>query len=427
MIRITAGVGAVVAASLTATVLVPTIAGSARGAAAESPACSLVSMPDGWNADIGDLRQLATWRAGLGNSTSPQMRKSVATVLDAAAAEQPEAVLVAGDLVEGHWGADVDGTRLFGKVRTLEQRQAALRRAGAFYYGEWAERFALRGLTVYPAIGDHEVGDDPWRGSNAAYGAGNDFKRRMFPVFKQTWANVFTRTATGHRYSERPVGTPHEATAYAVEPCPGVLVVTVDVFRRGGGDVHAQLGADQMAWLDRVLSESTAETKIVQGHTPVLGPVNREYSSGLMYDGGKQSAFWQTLAEHDVDLYLCGEVHTVTVLHGRKHRVDVPTVALGAGVTQISHGGLIHRGRVNYLTIDLGGGGIDMEVHRFTATVDDSRGAPTLWATTDKRPFSDVVYRAGTTVTGTMTIGPLDAAVGTGELALTAEQSRIRR
>src|SRR5690606_20032948 len=102
--------------------------------------CRLASMPDAWNADLGDLRQLATWRPGFGNSTNVAYRRGMARILDDVAAKDPAAVLVAGDLVEGHWGADVQGTRFFGKTRTLPQRRAAIRRAGAFYYGEWAER-----------------------------------------------------------------------------------------------------------------------------------------------------------------------------------------------------------------------------------------------------------------------------------------------
>jgi 3',5'-cyclic AMP phosphodiesterase CpdA len=389
---------------------------TSHDARASEESCSLVSMPDFLNADIGDLRQLPTWNPGDPNSTNDRYRTSLSRILGSVAAERPDSVLVAGDLVEGHWGADVDGTRLFGKVRTRAQRLAQIRRAGAFYYGEWLERFQARGLQVLPAIGDHEIGDNPWKGSQNPYGAGNDFKRDALPVFKETWAKVFTRTEEGHRYPERPVGTPFEDTAYAVEPCPGVLVVTVDVFLRSGGDVHARIGGAQLAWLDRVLSESTAETKIVQGHTPVIGPVRSEHSSALMYEGGSDSAFWQTLKEHGVDLYLCGEVHTVTLVQGRAVSLDVPTTMRTGGVTQISHGGLINWGDVNYLTLDIGDG-IDLELHRFHATASGKK-PPTLWATTDKRPSANVRYEPGTTVTGTMRLATEGITSVTGELGI---------
>jgi hypothetical protein len=51
MIRGAVG-GAVAAATLAAPVLAPTIGDGARGMTTETPACSLVSMPESWNADI---------------------------------------------------------------------------------------------------------------------------------------------------------------------------------------------------------------------------------------------------------------------------------------------------------------------------------------------------------------------------------------
>ncbi len=59
-------------------------------------------MPDWLNADIGDLRQLDTWRPGFGNSTNDKYRRATRIVLDDIAGRDPDSVLVAGDLVEGH-------------------------------------------------------------------------------------------------------------------------------------------------------------------------------------------------------------------------------------------------------------------------------------------------------------------------------------
>jgi hypothetical protein len=39
--------------------------------------------------------------------------RAVDVILDEVEAEQPDSVLVAGDLVEGRWGLDVDGTGTF--------------------------------------------------------------------------------------------------------------------------------------------------------------------------------------------------------------------------------------------------------------------------------------------------------------------------
>lgn len=367
--------------------------------AVEQPLYTFVSMPDWFNADIGDLRQLDTWRPGVGNSTNDKYRRSIRLMLDDIAAQNPDAVLVAGDLVEGHWGADVDGTRFFGPVNTLEQRRQQIRKAGRFYYGEWAERFALRDLTVYPAIGDHELGDDPWTGAGC-YGAGCDFKRHAFPIYKQTWVDVFGDVPGS---VSRPVDTKFESTAYAVHVTPDVLVVTVDVFTRQDGDVHVRLTQGQLDWLDDLLETTTASTVIVQGHTPVLWPVRHRNSSQLYYEGAKESAFWQTLTDHGVDLYLAGEVHDVTAL-------------TDSGVVQISHGGLINRGGVNYVTGRVYADRIELELHRFTADVADPI-TQRLWATTSKRPNADVVYQPGTTITGTMTIsGPQTVVRASGEL-----------
>jgi hypothetical protein len=126
-------------------------------------------------------------------------------ILDEVEAEQPDSVLVAGDLVEGRWGLDVDGTGTFGPVGTLAQKRRAALNAGNLYYGEWGRRFASRGLTVFPAVGDHEIGDNPWQPNQA--------KWRMFDTFKSAWArNFVTRWGKAHKYAECPVGSSFEDT-----------------------------------------------------------------------------------------------------------------------------------------------------------------------------------------------------------------------
>lgn len=372
---------------------------AAGASAAEEPLYTFVSMPDWFNADIGDLSQLDTWRSGFGNSTNDKYRRSIRLMLDAVAAQDPDGVFVAGDLVEGHWGADVEGTRFFGPTKTLEQRRQQIGNAGHFYYGEWAKRFAGRNLTVYPAIGDHELGDNPWSG-DGCYGAGCDFKRSAFPIFKQAWADVFGDIPG---FVSRPVGTRFKSTAYAVRLTPDILLVTVDVFARENGDVHTRLTQGQLDWLNQVLDTTTAQTVIVQGHVPVMWPVRARRSSQLYYEGAKESPFWQTLVDHDVDLYLCGEVHDVTALSD-------------SGVVQISHGGLVNWGDVNYLVGKVYPDRIDLELHRFTADVAEPITSR-LWATTWKRPNADVVYQPGTTITGTMTLGSEGVIAPTGELA----------
>ena len=176
---------------------------TSRATAAEMPLATFVSMPDFLNADVADVRDRPAWRPGMPNSINSSYRRAINIVLDEVEAENPDAVFVAGDLVQGHWGSDVDDTGIFGPVDTFAQRLRAVTNAGRCYYGQWRERFTERGLTVYPAIGDHEIGDNPW--------PVGQFKYRAFSTFKAVWAEYFTLRGDGsHIYDHRPVGTSFE-------------------------------------------------------------------------------------------------------------------------------------------------------------------------------------------------------------------------
>ena len=331
----------------------------------ESPVFTFVSMPDFLNADIGDVRQAIGWRRGDPNSINASYRQAIDVILDAVQAESPHAVFVAGDLVEGHWGTDDSKTGIFGPVGTYAQKLAALERAADLYYGQWKERFAIRGLPVYPAVGDHEIGDNNWYPGT--------FKWNAFPTFKRVWAKHFRRGES------HPEGA-FNGTAYAKHLTPDILLVTVDVFSQVDNKVVAQVRGKQLDWLDSVLSSTTAKHVIVQGHTPVLGPVLQYRSSGLMLNNGTNSAFWKTMVRHGVDLYLCGEVHDVTVLERD-------------GVTQIAHGSLIAGGRMNYLVGRVYADRMDLEIKRIDGTRDESGK---LWQTSTKRPPIGVTYQPGT-------------------------------
>jgi hypothetical protein len=360
---------------------------------AEEPqvAYTFVSMPDFLNADIGDTRASTRWERGDPNSINDSYRLALDVVLDEVQAEAPSSVLVAGDLVEGHWGVDVENTGIFGPTSTFEQKKRAVVRAGDLYYSQWKQRFTERGLTVFPAVGDHEIGDNPW--------PVNRFKRRAFPTFKAVWAKHFA----GTRYPLRPVGTPWEKTAYAVYLTPEVLLVTVDVFVRTPdngdprtGGVVASVRRGQLAWLDGLLATTAAKHVLVQGHTPVLGPVRMSRSSGLMHEGGAESPFWQTLERHDGRIlnivYLCGEVHDFTA-HAE------------GGVVQIAHGnGIIAgSGPFNYLEGRIYPDRLEFEVKRIPRiSLDDSAK---LWATSWKRPPIGVAYAPGATTTGSAIVG----------------------
>ena len=366
--------------------------------AVDEPIHTFVSMPDFLNTDIGDtrLRAGSGWDAGDPVSTNDVYERAIDVILDEVEAEHPDSVLVAGDLVEGRWGRDVDDTGIFGPVRTLTEKRRAVLNAANLYYGEWRRRFASRGLTVYPAVGDHEIGDNPW--------PANEPKWQMFDTFKSAWArNFVTRWGKGNKYEERPVGSAFEDTAYATYLTPDVLLVTVDVFRRTATGVVPSVHGDQLTWLRKVLTETTAQTVLVQGHTPVLGPVRLFATSRLMHLKGAESAFWRVLKAHDVDLYLCGEVHAVT--------------AIDDGVVQVAHGSLAAQGNENYLLGKVyADGRIELTAKRFESTGHDVSSR--LWQSGLHRPPIGITYQRGTTTTGTMTLDAAGTVVEqTGNLA----------
>lgn len=357
---------------------------------ADQPGAVIVSMPDFLNADIGDttIREGRGWEPGDPNSTNEAYQQLVTTIVQQVASENPDAVLVAGDLVEGHWGRDVEDTGIFGPTSSFDEKLAAVKAAGNLYYGEWRRYWWKNDVpinNVYPAVGDHEIGDNPWEP--------DWFKYKAFYTFKNVWARNFTTNwDTGWRFPERPVGTPWEKTAYATELSGDVLLVTLDVFTRWKNGVHARLDQGQLDWLDSVLTESNARWVIVQGHTPILGPVRQRGSSGLMLEDGEDSATWQLLRKHDVDLYLAGEVHDMTAL------TDESTV-------QVSHGGLAAWGNENYLLIRVYPDRLELELKEFTGgQVIDKENR--LWHTSWKRPPLETTFTPGVEVVGTMTVGP---------------------
>jgi 3',5'-cyclic AMP phosphodiesterase CpdA len=335
---------------------------------------TFVSIPDFLNADVGDVSALTSQV----NSTNAAHRAAIDAVLDAIAAEHPDFVMVAGDLVNGHWYADASGVGVFGPVGTLEQKAAAIDAAANVYYTQWKQRFEQRGLTVYPAVGDHDVGDNNWP-------EGSD-KAKLVPTFKQAFARHFTRNANGdYIYPLRPTGTPFEGTAYAVRH-KNVLIVTVDEFRQDDpmtridaktGSVRNDVVGPQLAWLADVLANAKADPAIdhviVQGHVPVLTPVRQQNSSGLTMPGGASSEFWQTLVAHDVDLYFAGEVHDMSAAnHG--------------GVEQVVHGGILgYAPSASFLVGHVYRDRIELELKR-AVLVYPSDDTSRLWQAGTNRP-----------------------------------------
>ncbi|NVB84947.1 MAG: hypothetical protein HOV81_41655, partial [Kofleriaceae bacterium] len=331
-----------------------------------------VSIPDFLNSDIGDVSNLTS----LVNSTNPAHEAAIARVLDEIAAENPDFVMVAGDLVNGHWYLDASGVQVFGPVSTRAQKQAAIAKAADVYYTTWKERFESRGLTVYPAVGDHDIGDNDW--------AANSEKAFLVPDYKAQFAKHFTLDANGQPiYARRPVGTPFENTSYAIRH-KNLELVTLDEFRQDSpttkldaqrGSVLLSVDGDHLAWLDQELTDATATGKIkhvmVQGHIPVLTPVRTQNSSGMTMPGGAQTPFWQTLVNHHVDLYVAGEVHDMSANNN-------------GGVEQAVHGAIMgYADDGSYMVGTVYPDRIELELKRFKM---DYPSTEKLWQAGTNRP-----------------------------------------
>lgn len=307
----------------------------------EQPKFVFTSIPDFLNFDVGDISKLDTFDGGK-NSTNESLEKAIGKVLDSMKAENPAFVLAAGDIVNGLWEQNAGRTIFSPTVKTDEGRKQNINNAADLYYGDWKKRFTDRGLVYHVAIGDHEIGDDSSWGQGGGKRGGLHAKD-----FKDAFARHFTKNKDGKfRYKMRPVGTPYENTAYAFT-YKNSLFVSVDVFSTenpenepaGHGrqrEVIPTMRKSQLDWLDEIFGKARKSSKIkhiiVQGHTPVLAPVRRSFSSGITLRGHEKSDFWKLLEKHEVDLYIAGEVHAIT--------------ARNSGVVeQISHGCLFAQGR----------------------------------------------------------------------------------
>ncbi|MGZ4450179.1 MAG: metallophosphoesterase family protein [Nocardioides sp.] len=355
----TAGAAAATAGAATPTSALATSGTTAvaRTPDATAPLFTFVSTPDFFNGDVADLSVLPNWDGGL-NSVNASWEAAIDTCLGALKAHEPDAVLVAGDLVEGHWNEDSEDRRLFGRVSqgtdaaSLRACRDAISRAGGVYYGYYRDLFASRGLTLYPALGDHEILDD--RGSHDVNDRWSpsghlvdgvkkgqpDNRYYLVPHCKKVWADHFTRTADGtHRFADRPVGSAAEGTAYAVDLGPHLTLVTVDTFTRTSKGVRMGVFGPQLTWLRQTITRAkrAGRTVIVQGHVPIMAPYRSLASGNLHVPEGRRSPFYRVLDECGADFYFSGEVHDTTVIQRGE-----------SAPIQISHGCIFRYG-FNYL------------------------------------------------------------------------------
>ena len=233
-----------------------------------------------------------------------------------------ELIIMPGDTNGGHW----DTAQFISSFAPEAKPEQVILAAGHACYATMRDVFTRGGYPkIFLAVGDHELGDNPWPAGSVV--------ARCLPQFRQSFADVWNMDPDTKRFAypdhigqapARPIGTPFENTSFAVQH-KNVLFVTVDVFDQNSpievigaqGTVTGAVTGEHLKWLDKVLGEArrlpSIKHVIVQAHLPVIYPVRMCNSSGLMMDGRERSDFWETLRRHHVDIYFAGEVHANTV------------------------------------------------------------------------------------------------------------------
>ena len=220
--------GAGVAAASGAAAAALTGSASAGGHAAD-PVLTFVSMPDFFNGDVADLSVLPTWDGGM-NSVNRSWYDAVDRCLGAVAAHEPDAVLLAGDMVEGRWNIDSDDRQLFGRVdqrhrprerRTVPSGDHDRRRCPLLLRRRLVLRTASR---CTRRVGDHELLDDrpgplndPLEPERLPRHGLPDNRYYLVDHCKSVWADHFTRSGG------RPVRPPSEGRGLAVHGVRRVL------------------------------------------------------------------------------------------------------------------------------------------------------------------------------------------------------------
>jgi len=314
----------------------------------KAQAVCFVSFPDFFNFDIPN-----PW---------PGYEEAVDYFLTQVKAENPHFVLVAGDLVNGHW---------WDSPKCVEHM-------GSIYYSAWVRRMNEYGLKYYTALGDHDLGDDPWP----------EHKIKLIPCFERVYAEHLRMPQNGPENKK--------GLAYYVRE-GDLLIVTVETFEVIDDSMRITVCGEQLEWFEQVLEDhSDAKFKIVQGHVGLWGEINRRSSSALMLEGGKESEFYQLTKKHEVDAYLGGEFHDVTVLESD-------------GIWQIIHGSSWGREIVNtqdYLVARVKGNELKLTMKRIYM---DAQGEYMWNLNKDRGPretvrINEKTLKNGPETTGTLTI-----------------------
>ncbi len=268
-------------------------------------------------------------------------------------------IILPGDSNSGHWDTP-KFIKKFNKKLTAKQ---SILQAGKLCYDGMIDTFKRGGYShLLMAVGDHEVGDNPWP-------VGSDVSKYQ-AEFRESFANAFNYSNDGStfKYSDmigsansRPLGTKYQDTSYAYQH-KNALFITMDVFHQEDyqtaigeqGTVTGTVVGPHLTWFESVLVEARKDSSIkhifVQSHLPVIYPVRKVSSSGMLIDNGMDNPFWQLMRKYQVDIYFAGEVHANTVTKDPKSNL-LQIVTRGNFFT-------------NFQTIDISDDKIEMTLYR---------------------------------------------------------------
>ena len=330
------------------------------------PAWLFTSAPDFFNADIADLSGgldgeiAALFDAGYADAiqTAPGYAPNLSTGMTVEVAQayldittlmqsidgDSELFTAAGDLIGGRFPRHMEDTRAM--FATLGDTDTDVIYRAATTFLDWWREILLQGGfdTVLGAVGDHDIGDNPWTVGRPAADHVGAFKEAFGTSMVDSLGLPATWNGVSTTAPEDGAGQ-YDETAHLYQH-KNVLFVQIDVFRYEGPTVGLdgtnetvlpQVAQSQLDWLSDVLTAANGDASvdhvIIQGHTPVLGPVNIRRSSGLTLEEGEDSPFFETIAPFGTNMggklraYFTGEVHASTV-----------TTHEASGIVQIAHG-----------------------------------------------------------------------------------------
>ncbi|GGZ87469.1 LamG-like jellyroll fold domain-containing protein [Algibacter mikhailovii] len=237
-----------------------------------------------------------------------------------------ELITIPGDIVSGHWYRKkflkkFKSNPKFANYSTSQVVSEACKRS----FGGLKQIIHDAGYkNLLVAVGDHEIGDNPWSKNSEVV--------KHIPTFRKEFASVFTKDNYGNsRFTKnigsalpRPIGTIYEHTSNAYQ-YKNILFITLDMFRfdskdkilGGQGVVTGDISGKHFDWLESVLKESqnleSINHIVVQSHLPIIYPVRKYASSGMLVDDSESEKILNLFRKYHVDLYLAGEVHMNTV------------------------------------------------------------------------------------------------------------------